>query len=182
MLYLPNFIGKPLMALIYLAATILILFCIWLFFRGKNYFIEHIIIPFYDELEKKYNAKYPTVMVNLISNSYYIGSIYSDSDTFFFISNSSFHIISKSKSSVHIEIPFESITYIRYIRKDSGFNNYTYEYHFKFLSNENETIEFNFSTLNYNHKLDKKYGDRLNGQELFNFIRENGIDPIEEWT
>ncbi|MCI8348264.1 MAG: hypothetical protein HFE74_02370 [Firmicutes bacterium] len=156
---------------------LIFLYIVWKFDLEKYYIIIFKTIPYYNKLEKEYNAKYPTETESIFS--FDIHDLYSCSnlETFFFVSDSSFHIVSKIRPNFHIEIPFESVLYHdSHINMSSKYN-YNYSIEICFLLDEyGKTAKISFSTLDYNHRLDKKYGSRLSGEELYNFINENFIN------
>lgn len=149
----------------------LLFFTLWRNHWKLRYQIRFIFIPFYDKIENEYNAKYPTVMDNIYSSCFDIDARY-NLNTFFFVSESSFHIISKIKSDLHIEIPFDSVIY-----QDTeliAMSQYDYDYRIALkIMVDNKAEDFSFTTLDYNHKIDKKYGSRLTGEEIYNFVRDN---------
>ena len=84
MLYLPNFIGRPLLVILFLAVIGMCAFFIWYIFLKKLFIIRFRAIPFYNKLEKEYNAKYPTVMDGITGLRSFNVDTRDDLETFFF--------------------------------------------------------------------------------------------------
>lgn len=151
----------------------IMLYCFWHFHWKENFLIRFKLLPIYEKLEEEYGAIYPTLMDSLnvpfpeLTNR-------DDLSTCFFMMDSSFHIISLINQDVHFEIPFSSIVY-----QDCAIIGHSYkEYHYRIqfiFKYEGKNEHFSFTTFDYNHKLDKKYGNRLNGEDLFKFVQENFI-------
>ena len=176
MLYLPNFIGRPLLIILFLIAIGMFAFLIWFLFLKKLFIIRFKAIPFYNKLEKEYNAKYPTIMADIYGLRYFNIDARDELETFFFVSDSSFHIVSSTRPDLYVKIPFETVLY-----HDCHINinsKYDYNYHINLglLIDNNKTLEIAFDTLDYNHRLDKIYGTCQNDEDLYNFIKENFID------
>lgn len=129
-------------------------------------------LPFYNRLEKEYNAKYPTVMDSLYGLQSFNIDKRDERETFFFVSDSSFHILSSTRPDLQIQIPFESVLY--HDCHMDIYSKYDYKYHINLglLVDNNKILEIGFSTLEYDHRIDKKYGTRLSGEDLYNFIKE----------
>lgn len=129
------------------------------------------IVPFYNKLETVYGAKYPSVMDYVSCEA--MGLSYRDNlCTYFYVSNSSFIIVNITNPENHIEIPFDDVLYQNSILLATSRHKYEYAIAFKFLLND-VPQDFRFVTLEYNHRIDKYYGNRLNGEDLFNFMRNN---------
>lgn len=173
---IPGWPGIAIQIIMMLMLLAIILYSIWYFFLKKLFLIRFKVIPFYNKLEKEYNAKYPTVMADIYGWRSFNIDERDELETFFFVSDSSFHIVSSTRPDLHIEIPFESVLYHNcHIYINSKYN-YNYRINLALLIGNNKILEIAFDTLEYNHRIDKKYGTRLSGEELFNFIKENFID------
>lgn len=158
-----------------IALILFIALCLCLLWRPvfkKYYLIQFKFIPFYNKLGKEYNAKYPTVMDSIYGLQSFDIDARDNLETFFFVSDSSFHIVSSTRPDLHIEIPFESVLYHNcHIYINSKYN-YNYRINLALLIGNNKILEIAFDTLEYNHRIDKKYGTCLSGEELFYFIKE----------
>lgn len=171
-----EFLYESIIIICSIVQILVFLYFIWKFDLKKYYIIFFKVIPFYNKLEKEYNAKYPTVMDSIYGLQSFDIDARDNLETFFFVSDSSFHIVSSTRSDLNIQIPFESVLYHScHINISSK---YDYEYHINLglLIDNNKILGIAFDTLEYNHRIDKKYGTRLSGEELYNFIKENFID------
>ena len=153
----------------------------WLAFgdRIKPYFlIRFSMLPTYKKLEAKYNAKYPTIM-NEIYSPFDELSIFDNYKAFFFATDNCFKIISPKRPELKIEIPFSNILCHRnYIHNEKRNTHYTIL--FQLCIDIADTPKWlTFENLSYNHKIDKKYGNRLNGKDLYKFICENFMNEDE---
>ncbi len=151
---------------------LIFLYIVWKLDLKKYYIIFFKIIPFYKKLEKDYNAKYPTVMNDI----YVLQSFNIDKrdnlETFFFVSDSSFHIVSRTRPDLHVEIPFKSVIWQACCMKIYSKYNYGYYIDITFKTGRKKE-NLRFYTLDYNHKIDKKYGTYLSDEELYSFITKN---------
>ena len=137
-----------------------------------RYFIRFKVIPFYDKLEREYGAKYPTIMDSIAHDTIGGLSPRNELETFLFVSDSSFVIVSSADPNFRIDIPFDTVLYQHSWMSAISKYDYTYSIKIRFIYNHKE-YNLQFSTLEYNHKMDKKYGNRLNGLDLYNFMCNN---------
>ena len=129
-------------------------------------------LPFYNKLEKEYNAKYPTIMDGITGLRSFNVDTRDDLETFFFVSDSSFHIVSSTRPDLQIEIPFKSV--VCQACDMNVYSKYDYEYYIDITFKTGRKKEnLSFHTLEYNHRIDKIYGTCLSGEELYNFITKN---------
>lgn len=147
--------------------------------RIKNaFFIKFRAIPIYNKLEEKYNAKYPTIM-NDIYSPFDELSVFDNRKAFFGVSDNCFRIVSLKRSDLNIEIPFSDIIcHHAVIFHEKTDPRYTIIFQLRFPVNGIPKW-LTFENLSYNHKIDKKYGNRLNGKDLYNFICENFMQKDE---
>ena len=169
---------------IYLILTILrvvllivgVAYILWLVFGEQMK--QYLLLPTYKKLEKKYNAKYPTIM-NEIYSPFDELSVFDDSKAFFLVSDNCFRIVSLKRPDLNIEIPFYNILCHRnYILDEKTDTHYKTLFQLCILIN-GVPKWLGFKNLPYNHKIDKKYGNRLNGKDLYNFICEKFMHKDE---
>ncbi len=147
--------------------------------RIKNaFFIKFRAMPIYNKLEAKYNAKHPTIM-NEIYSPFDELSIFDNYKAFFFATDNCFKIVSLKRPELNIEIPFSGV-----ICHHSVIHREKRDTHYRTLFQLCILIDgvpkwFGFRNLRYNHKIDKKYGNRLNGKDLYKFICENFMNEDE---
>lgn len=169
-----NFISNPITYHI-LVLVVGIIFIIYE--RSDSHFIRKTIIPFYDALESEYGAKYPTVMRYPVSDAFEELLYYKKKDLtfYFFVKDNSFVIVRETDPDFYIEIPFSDVLcqYCTYNHLSQCFD---IDFHFVYNS---KIKKLTFHTIIYNHKLDKKYGNRLTGEELFEFVRNTFIHENE---
>ncbi len=90
---------------------------------------------------------------------------------YFFVKDNSFVIVRETDPDFYIEIPFSDV-----LCQWCTYNKYNDQFIIHFHFSYNTKVEsLRFWTLKYNHKLDKKYGDRLTGEKLFEFIWDTFI-------
>lgn len=154
------------------------LFIILIIFIGANLdtlytlFLYHFrCVSFYKKLRKIYNAKYIVLMESITNKCLGLDPKF-ESHTFFFVANSSFHIVSKIQPNLHIEIPFQSVLYHNADVNHLSAYKYEYKIALKILINGVEE-DFVFFTPYYNHKIDKIYGNNISGKELCDFLHKN---------
>ncbi len=137
-------------------------------------FIRSNVAPYYIQLEKKHNAKYPCLM-------YYPGC--GDLDLnhqkgrptfYFYISNNCFIINNSLNNSNVFEIPFDNILFhdCKSWHFDGG-SEYTFKISFNY---SNGIEELFFSMPKYNRKLDNKYPLLKNYILMYNFISKNFVN------
>lgn len=132
-------------------------------------------IPQYKRLISQYGAKYPCVMesVSTRDTSFHnLKGIY-NLESYIFIKDESFVIVSTENPDIYVEIPFKSIIYHHsYCSSANSGTTYSYSIELFFMSNNNiENLWFR--TLYYNHKLCKRYPDLLCDDQLYDFVCEN---------
>lgn len=149
---------------------------LWSFILKKRFLIRYKILPFYDYLEKNFDAKYPTVMAEIYCPNEWCGISNRDKlNAYIYVSDESFIVVNSVNSDFCFEIPFSSVIF-QGTKIEAVSNNEYYFFIYLHVLHDNKQQSFAFYTLDYNHKLDKKYGDRLSGEALYNFIRSNFID------
>ena len=158
------------------ASFAIFFYMLWHYILKKYFFIRYKILPFYDYLEKNFDAKYPTVMADIDINAEWSGISNRDNlYAYVYISENSFVLVNSRNSDFSFEIPFSSVIYQRTAIRAMSKNYYCFQILLKVCHNDIERYLI-FDTLEYNHRIDKKYGDRLSGEALYNFIRSNFID------
>ncbi len=168
---------SPYSTLIALILFALICFCAYFHMTIFVIIRAHLkFLPFYNKLEKEYNAKYPTIMADIYGLQSFNIDERDDLETFFFVSDSSFHIVSSTRPDLHVELPFEAVLYHGCHIDIYSKYDYNYRIYLGILIDNNKILKVAFDTLEYNHRIDKKYGARLSGEELYSFIKENFID------
>ena len=172
----------PLVCIVLMALVILLqIYDLFKNNPGCKIFLIFRYIPKYKKLISQYDAKYPCVMesVSTRDTSFHnLKGIY-DLKSYIFIKDASFVIISTANPDIYIEIPFKSIIYHdSYCAGRNSGENYYYRFELFFKLN-NDIERLWIFTLEYNHKLCKKYPDLLCDDQLFNFICENFPDEEE---
>ena len=143
--------------------------------------IKFRIIPKYKKLVSQYNAKYPCMMFYLytLETSFHNFTGLYRANSYIFIKDESFIIISTENPDIAIQIPFKSII-CQESHRDNFYDDERYNYFIDLIFKANDGVErISFFTLPYNHKLCKKYPDLLCDDQLFNFVCENFIDSDE---
>ncbi len=171
-MFTKEFLYELLLIVCSIIQILVFLYILWKSDLKKYYIIFFKVIPFYKKLEKEYNAKYPTFMADVYNLRSFNIDERDELETFFFVSNSSFHIVSSTRPDLHIKIPFESVLYQNCSIRIYSKYNYYYRINLGLLVDNNKILEIAFDTLEYNHRIDKKYGARLSGEELYFFIKE----------
>lgn len=157
-----------------IAITSYFFYRIWQVFLKERFFIRFTIIPFYDKLACEFSAKYPTVMDNIHIPSFGL-SARNNLENYCYLSKDSFILVSSVDPNFHAEIPFDTLLYHESYSTILSKHEYYFSISFTFMQNGREE-RLSFTSIDYNHKLDKKYGIRLSGEELFNFIDSTFID------
>ncbi|MCI8348263.1 MAG: hypothetical protein HFE74_02365 [Firmicutes bacterium] len=164
---------SPYSTLIALILFALICFCAYFHMTIFVIIRAHLkFLPFYNKLEKECNAKYPTVMDGITGLRSFNVDTRDELETFFLVSDSSFHIVSSTRPDLQIEIPYKSV--ICQACDMNVYSKYDYEYYIDITFKTGRKKEnLSFHTLEYNHRIDKIYGTRLSGEELYNFITKH---------
>ena len=173
------------LAALYVFIPVFAILGVFLFYFAKKYwlsygFVRFKLIPYYKKLREKYHAVYPTFMSTFSSSLPDISERFSDA-YFFFISDTSFFVIDSLQDKIVLEIPHESILYHDSIPIIDSRYLYHYRISFHFSYNDKRQ-EFSLATCHYNHKLDKKYGDILADDALFDFMQKNFKTRDEYWA
>lgn len=141
----------------------------------KFFFLRIKVIPKCKELITKNSIKCPCVMASISTTDtsfHNLKGIYK-LKSYIFIKDEAFVIISTSNPDIHIEIPFKSIIYHNSYCYDRN-SGETYDYCFElFFKSSNDIERLKFCTLDYNHRLCKKYPDLLCDDQLFDFVCKN---------
>lgn len=165
----------------FIASCLFFIFVLFTFYGGpiKNYYkITRKYFPVYRELISKYDAKYPCVMdhVGLWESASHNLKGVSDLNSFIFIKDEAFAIVSSIDPDIYVEIPFKFIIY----HDSSIVGTYGQKYDFCFdlyIKFDSDIEWFHFTTPRYEHKIDKrinkKYPGLLNDEKLFDFVCEN---------
>ncbi len=144
----------------------------------KFFFIKFRALAVYNKLEERYNAKYPTIM-NEIYSPFEELSVFDNCKAFFFVSDNCFRIISPKRPELNTIIPFSDVICHHSVIQGEKRNTH-YKTLFQLCILINGAPKWlGFENLPYNHKIDKKYGNRLNGKDLYNFICENFMNEDE---
>ena len=141
-------------------------------YKGRS-LIRKKVIPFSAKLQKEYGIIYPNIMDHIISPFDNLDSC-DDLRSFFFIFDQSFVIVSMEDENLWIEIPFSVIAYHNCYLIGAPGPYYKFKIELDIII-DGRIKEFSFSTLEYNHRLDKKYSDKLFGEDLYKFVKANFV-------
>ncbi|MBS6798892.1 MAG: hypothetical protein KH297_03340 [Firmicutes bacterium] len=141
-------------------------------YKGRS-LIRKKVIPFSAKLQKEYGVIYPNIM-DYISSPFDNLDSRDDLRSFFFIFDRSFVIVSMEDENLWIEIPFSAIAYHNCYLIGAPGPYYNFKIELGIII-DGRIKEFSFSTLEYNHRLDKKYSDKLFGEDLYKFVKANFV-------
>ena len=136
-------------------------------------FIRSNVLPYYIQLEKSNNAKYPCLMYHPVCGDFNLAHPEGRPNFYFYINDSHFIINNSLDNSIVFEIPFDNILF-----HDCGSWNFDYgvEYYFTIsFKHLDQVEELYFNMPVYNRKLDNKYPLLKNYILMYNFISKNFI-------